>query len=87
MSDYVYKIFNGTFLFSYIFLNIVIVIMQWVIFAIRNLCENNLKNQEIIAGLHKEGTVSSSTLEEMGLTLHDGGDNSIKIVPLESLHR
>lgn len=57
--------------------------MQWVILAIRNLCENNLENQKIIAGLHKEGTVSSALVEEMGLTLHDDDKGGIRIVPLD----
>ncbi|XP_045479422.1 ataxin-10 isoform X1 [Harmonia axyridis] len=57
-------------------------IMQWVILAIRNLCENNLENQKIIAGLHKEGTVSSALVEEMGLTIHDDEKGGIRIVPL-----
>ncbi|KAJ3648841.1 hypothetical protein Zmor_020613 [Zophobas morio] len=61
-------------------------IMQWSILAVRNLCENNLENQKIIAGLHQEGTVSSTVLEEMGLTLHSSGDeNGVKIVPLDAL--
>ncbi|XP_063918896.1 ataxin-10 [Zophobas morio] len=61
-------------------------IMQWGILAVRNLCENNLENQKIIAGLHQEGTVSSTVLEEMGLTLHSSGDeNGVKIVPLDAL--
>ncbi|XP_044746082.1 ataxin-10 [Coccinella septempunctata] len=58
-------------------------IMQWVILAIRNLCENNPENQAIIAGLHKEGTVSSALVEEMGLTLHDDDKGGIRIVPLD----
>jgi hypothetical protein len=59
--------------------------MQWVILAIHNVCENNLENQAIIAELHKEGTVSSITLEEMGLTLQSEDNNSLKIIPLDVL--
>ncbi|XP_044263690.1 ataxin-10 [Tribolium madens] len=60
-------------------------IMQWVILAVRNLCENNLENQKIIAELHQQGTVSSSVLQELGITLESDGDKSIKIVSLETL--
>lgn len=60
-------------------------IMQWVIFAIRNICENNQDNQEFISSLHHEGTVSSALLEEMGITLHGDESGKIKIVPL-NLH-
>lgn len=59
--------------------------MQWVILAVRNLCENNIENQGVIAGMHQQGTVSSSVLQELGLTVHSDGDNSIKIVPLNLL--
>ncbi|KAL3289028.1 hypothetical protein HHI36_003471 [Cryptolaemus montrouzieri] len=58
-------------------------IMQWVIFAVRNLCENNSENQAFIAGLHKEGTVTSALVEEMGLTLQDDECGKIRIVPLD----
>ncbi|KAK9891121.1 hypothetical protein WA026_013440 [Henosepilachna vigintioctopunctata] len=58
-------------------------IMQWVILAIRNLCENNLNNQAVIAGMHNEGTVSSALIEEMGLTLHNDENGGIRIIPLD----
>ncbi|XP_057661484.1 ataxin-10 [Diorhabda carinulata] len=60
-------------------------IIQWCIFAIRNLCENNPENQKMIGGLQKKGTVSSSVLEEFGLTLQGDNDTQLKIVPLDSL--
>ncbi|KYB26544.1 Ataxin-10-like Protein [Tribolium castaneum] len=62
-------------------------IMQWVILAVRNLCENNMENQKIIAELHQQGTVSSSVLQELGVTLESDGDRAIKIVSLDSLRK
>jgi ataxin-10 len=60
------------------------VIMQWVILAIRNLCENNLENQAVIASMARKGTVDSSVLLEMGLTLHASDESKIILVPRDS---
>lgn len=58
-------------------------IMQWVIFAVRNLCENCPENQEVISKMTLQGPVDNEVLQEMGLTLHtDSQGNNIKIVPL-----
>ncbi|KAM3965995.1 ataxin-10 isoform 2-T2 [Aphomia sociella] len=58
-------------------------IMQWVIFAVRNLCENCPENQEVISKLTLQGPVDNDILQEMGLTMHtDSQNNSIRIVPL-----
>ncbi|OWR51347.1 putative Ataxin-10 [Danaus plexippus plexippus] len=58
-------------------------IMQWVIFAIRNLCENCPENQEVISKLTLQGPVDNEVLQEMGLTLNtDSQGNTIKIVPM-----
>ncbi|XP_038218920.1 ataxin-10 [Zerene cesonia] len=58
-------------------------IMQWVIFAVRNLCENCPENQEVISRMTLQGPVDNEVLQEMGLTLHtDSQGNSIKVVPL-----
>lgn len=58
-------------------------IMQWVIFAVRNLCENCPENQEVISKMTLQGPVDNEVLQEMGLTLHtDPQGNTIKIVPL-----
>lgn len=57
--------------------------MQWCILAIRNLCEGNITNQNVIASLQRIGVVKSATLEEMGITLESDGENKIKIVPLD----
>ncbi|CAK1542729.1 unnamed protein product [Leptosia nina] len=59
-------------------------IMQWVIFAVRNLCENCPENQEVISKLTLQGPVDNEVLQEMGLTLHtDSQGNSIKVMPLQ----
>ncbi|XP_035730637.1 ataxin-10-like [Vespa mandarinia] len=58
-------------------------IMQWIILAIRNLCEENLENQEIIRNSTKIGVMDNTILKEMGLTLQDNENGkSIGIVPL-----
>lgn len=59
--------------------------MQWVILAVKNLCEGNLENQKIIASLTQQGVVDSSLLKEMGLTLQKDGDNQITVIPLDTL--
>ncbi|EZA50247.1 Ataxin-10-like protein [Ooceraea biroi] len=59
------------------------VIPQWTILALRNLCEGNLENQEIIRNCKKEGVLDNPVLQEMGLTLHEDEDGkSIRIAPL-----
>lgn len=59
-------------------------IIQWVVLAIRNICDGNQENQQVIAGMNREGIVTSALLEEMGITLHaDEHDNKIRIVPLK----
>lgn len=63
------------------------VIIQWVILAVRNLCESNEENKSLIASMTKVGVVDSATLREMGLTLDDDGSNKICIVPLENLNK
>ncbi|XP_029177190.1 ataxin-10 [Nylanderia fulva] len=58
-------------------------ILQWVIFAVRNLCEGNPENQNVIRNCKMEGVPNNSLLETMGLTLHEDPDgNSIRIAPL-----
>ncbi|CAH0551856.1 unnamed protein product [Brassicogethes aeneus] len=60
-------------------------IMQWAIFAIRNICKNNLENQKFIAAMKKQGTVDGNTLNKVGLTLNNDGDKSIGIVNLDDI--
>lgn len=64
---------------------LITVIMQWVILAVRNLCESNLENQKIIALLIQQGVVDSSLLKEMGLTLQQDGNSQINVIPLDTL--
>lgn len=65
-------------------LNRNIVIIQWVIFAIRNVCENNTQNQDIIAAMSTDGVISSETLCQMGITLHSDEQQTITMMPLNS---
>lgn len=59
------------------------VIMQWTILALRNLCEDNPSNQEIIRNSSRIGVVENSVLQEMGVTLHEDEEGKkIGIVPL-----
>ncbi|KPJ17465.1 Ataxin-10 [Papilio machaon] len=59
-------------------------IMQWVIFAVRNLCENCPENQEVISRMTLQGPVDNELLKEMGLTLQtDSQGNTIKVAPLQ----
>ncbi|XP_071564083.1 uncharacterized protein [Temnothorax nylanderi] len=58
-------------------------ISQWTTLAIRNLCEGNPENQEIIKKCKKTGVSDNPELKEMGLTLHEDADGkSIRIAPL-----
>jgi hypothetical protein len=59
--------------------------MQWAVLAIRNLCENNLENQAVIASMTRKGTVDSSVLLEMGLTLHASDESKIIVTPRDSM--
>jgi len=59
------------------------VILQWTILALRNVCEGNFENQEIIRNCRKEGVSDNTVLQEMGLTLHEDEDGkSVGIAPL-----
>ncbi|KAM9311485.1 ataxin-10 [Gastrophryne carolinensis] len=44
---------------------------QWAIYAIRNLTENNEKNQELIAKLERQGLADTSMLKSMGLHVEE----------------
>ena len=58
-------------------------IMQWTILALRNLCEDNPENQEVVRNCSRIGVVESSALQEMGLALHEDEEGrKIGIVPL-----
>ncbi|RDD41597.1 Ataxin-10 [Trichoplax sp. H2] len=42
-------------------------VTQWCILAIRNLCDENIENQNVIAELNIKGVVNSTALNELGL--------------------
>ena len=59
--------------------------IQWVVLAVRNLCENNKENQAVIAAMNREGSIDTRMLHELGLTIHgDEKSNKVRIVPLKS---
>lgn len=55
-------------------------IRQWAVFALRNLCEDNLCNQELVAGLQMQGAEDrGGVLEELGLEVEiEGGKPRLK---------
>lgn len=50
------------------------VMTQWVVYTIRNLTEDNSQNQELIAGLEKQGLVDASLLTKLGFEVEKRGD-------------
>ncbi|KAM4748690.1 ataxin-10 [Rhinophrynus dorsalis] len=44
---------------------------QWAVFAIRNLTEDNEKNQELIAKMERQGLADSTMLKSMGLHVEE----------------
>ncbi|MEQ2187441.1 hypothetical protein GOODEAATRI_004722, partial [Goodea atripinnis] len=56
-------------------------ISQWAIFAIRNLLENNLQNQELVAALERRGPVDYSALRELGFLVEER-DGSLLLKPV-----
>lgn len=54
------------------------VIAQWAVFASHNLTENNVENQQYIAGLKMEGLANNqAVLEEMGLAAEIDGEKVV----------
>jgi len=47
------------------------VITQWVVVAVRNLCENNPANQDVIAQIDRKGVMDKSALSKSGIDIHD----------------
>jgi hypothetical protein len=41
--------------------------MQWVVVALRNLCDGNEENQKVIASMEKHGTTTAQLAEEFGV--------------------
>lgn len=46
-------------------------IQQWSVLAIRNLCEKNLLNQEVISSMTRRGVVQPTILENLGLEIEE----------------
>ncbi|CAG5927683.1 unnamed protein product [Menidia menidia] len=44
---------------------------QWAVFTIRNLLENNIQNQELVAGLERRGPADYSALRELGFLVEE----------------
>ncbi|KAJ3201630.1 hypothetical protein HDU67_001174, partial [Dinochytrium kinnereticum] len=58
-------------------------IREWSIFAIRNLCENNPKNQALIASLEARGMApDDGMLAAAGLKARITPDGKVKIGPV-----
>ncbi|KAM6291994.1 ataxin-10 [Porphyrio hochstetteri] len=50
---------------------------QWAVYAIRNLTEQNARNQELIAQMEQKGLADNSALESMGLEVEKQDDKLI----------
>ncbi|XP_042804049.1 ataxin-10 isoform X2 [Panthera pardus] len=50
---------------------------QWVVYAIRNLTEDNSQNQDLIAKMEQQGLADASLLKKMGLEVEKRGDRLI----------
>ncbi|PKU33431.1 hypothetical protein llap_16265 [Limosa lapponica baueri] len=53
------------------------VVSQWAVYAIRNLTEQNERNQELIAQMEEKGLADNSALESMGLEAEKRDDKLI----------
>ena len=52
--------------------------MQWAIFAIHNLCEDNAENQQVISGFKLEGVADNvDKLREFGIQAEMEGDKIV----------
>lgn len=49
----------------------------WAVYTIRNLTEQNERNQELIAQMEEKGLADSSALESMGLEIEKRDDKLI----------
>uniref|UniRef100_A0A8C6V1V2 Ataxin-10 n=1 Tax=Neogobius melanostomus TaxID=47308 RepID=A0A8C6V1V2_9GOBI len=56
-------------------------INQWAVFAIRNLLQNNLENQKLVASLEKCGVADYSRLRELGFQVEER-DGSLLLKPV-----
>ncbi|XP_043277594.1 ataxin-10 [Venturia canescens] len=58
-------------------------IMQWAIFALRNVCEQSPENQEVIRNCNRIGIIDNEMIKEMGIKLQETEDGKgIGIIPL-----
>ena len=53
------------------------VLTQWVVYAIRNLTEDNSRNQDLIAKMEEQGLADASLLKKMGFEVEKRGDKLI----------
>ena len=53
------------------------VLTQWVVYAIRNLTEDNSRNQDLIAKMEEQGLADPSLLKKMGFEVEKRGDKLI----------
>ena len=51
--------------------------MQWAVFAVRNLCEDNPANQAFITSLEQQGLADAAKLLEFGCEVVVGSDGKI----------
>jgi ataxin-10 len=58
-------------------------IQQWSILAIRNLCEKNVANQEVIGSMTRRGVVQPSLLEDLGMVVEES-NSGLSVRPSES---
>ena len=67
------------FIFIQFLLIVILVIKEWAIFGIRNICEDNEENQQLIASLEAQGVANyPPEFDQMGLKLEVDG-NRIKL--------
>uniref|UniRef100_A0A8C5P3J3 Ataxin-10 n=1 Tax=Jaculus jaculus TaxID=51337 RepID=A0A8C5P3J3_JACJA len=52
-------------------------LMQWVVYAIRNLTEDNSQNQDVIAKMEDQGLADASLLKKMGFEVEKRGERLI----------
>lgn len=53
------------------------VMMQWVVYAVRNLTEDNSQNQDFIAKMEEQGLADASLLKKMGFEVEKSGEKLI----------
>ncbi|KAM7114887.1 ataxin-10 isoform 2-T2 [Molossus nigricans] len=52
-------------------------LIQWVVYAIRNLTEDNSQNQDLIAKMEEQGLADASLLKKMGFEVEKRGDKLV----------